>query len=75
MTPQELLARIDRGDAPPILDVRSEREFAAGHVPGAVNIPYTLGRLPPNGRSCEAEPVDGFVSYQLSGKTFATAGP
>ena len=44
MTPDELLARIDRGDAPPILDVRSEREFAAGHVPGAVNIPFTQVR-------------------------------
>lgn len=37
----ELLARIDRGESLRILDVRSEGEFAAGHVPGAVNIPFT----------------------------------
>lgn len=41
ITVVELLERIDRGETPPILDVRSEGEFAAGHVPGAVNIPFT----------------------------------
>ena len=40
ITAQELLARLDGGERPVILDVRSEREFAAGHVPGAVNIPF-----------------------------------
>jgi rhodanese-related sulfurtransferase len=29
-----------RSDAPLLLDVRSPEEFAAGHVPGAVNIPH-----------------------------------
>jgi rhodanese-related sulfurtransferase len=38
---RKLLERIDRGAQPYILDVRSEREFRAGHVPGAVNIPFT----------------------------------
>ena len=38
--PAELAARIDRGEALQILDVRSEGEFASGHVPGAVNIPF-----------------------------------
>jgi rhodanese-related sulfurtransferase len=37
----DLLARIDRGEVLPILDVRSEGEFSAGHVPGAVNVPFT----------------------------------
>jgi rhodanese-related sulfurtransferase len=41
LTPVELLERIDRGESLRILDVRSEGEFAAGHVPGAVNIPFT----------------------------------
>jgi rhodanese-related sulfurtransferase len=43
----DLLARIDRGEPLHILDVRSETEFAAGHVPGAVNVPFTqvLSRL------------------------------
>jgi rhodanese-related sulfurtransferase len=37
----DLLERIDRGESLRILDVRSEREFARGHVPHAVNIPFT----------------------------------
>lgn len=35
-----LLASIDAGDAPVILDVRSRAEFVAGHVPGARHIPF-----------------------------------
>jgi len=41
ITAVDLLGRIDRGDTLRILDVRSEGEYAAGHVPGAVNIPFT----------------------------------
>jgi rhodanese-related sulfurtransferase len=37
----DLLARIDAGDAPAILDVRSTWEFVRGHVPGAVHVPFT----------------------------------
>jgi len=40
IAPPDLLARIDRGEPLAILDVRSAGEFAAGHVPGAVNIPF-----------------------------------
>ena len=40
MTPGELLARIAAGNPPKILDVRSRREFARGHVPGAVHVPF-----------------------------------
>jgi rhodanese-related sulfurtransferase len=37
-----LLKRIEQKDASMvILDVRTPEEFAAGHVPGAINIPYT----------------------------------
>jgi rhodanese-related sulfurtransferase len=39
---EALLQRIERKDAALIvLDVRTAEEFAAGHVPGAINIPYT----------------------------------
>jgi rhodanese-related sulfurtransferase len=31
---------LGKPDAPLLLDVRTEKEFAAGHVPGAINIPY-----------------------------------
>ena len=38
----ELLKRIEQqGRGVVIVDVRTPEEFAAGHVPGAVNIPYT----------------------------------
>ena len=40
MSARELLARIDSGTAPVILDVRSRAEFASGHVPGAQHIPF-----------------------------------
>ena len=36
----ELSERIRAGSPPRILDVRTREEYAAGHVPGAVNIPY-----------------------------------
>jgi rhodanese-related sulfurtransferase len=36
----QALARLGRqADAPLVLDVRSEKEWAAGHIPGSVNIP------------------------------------
>jgi rhodanese-related sulfurtransferase len=37
---EALLARIESGAAPLILDVRSRLEFARGHVPGARHIPF-----------------------------------
>lgn len=36
----ELVDRVARGEDLVILDVRSPEEFAAGHVPGAINIPH-----------------------------------
>jgi rhodanese-related sulfurtransferase len=50
---RDLMTRIDRGDVLHILDVRSPGEFEAGHVPGAVNIPFTqvlsrMGEVPGN---------------------------
>jgi rhodanese-related sulfurtransferase len=38
--PAALMDKIGRGEAPAILDVRSPDEFAAGRVPGAVNVPF-----------------------------------
>ena len=40
ISPAELADRINSGKAPLILDVRSTGEYANGHIPGAVNIPY-----------------------------------
>jgi phage shock protein E len=38
--PVELNARRAAGTAPVVIDVRTEGEFEAGHIPGALNIPF-----------------------------------
>jgi rhodanese-related sulfurtransferase len=40
MSPADLSAAIESPRPPAILDVRTAREFAGGHVPGAINIPF-----------------------------------
>ncbi len=43
VTPQALLASLGTDAAPVVLDVRTRREYDAGHVPGAIHVPfYTL---------------------------------
>jgi len=42
IAPDVLLARIETGQAPLVLDVRSKVEYADGHVPGAVHVPFWL---------------------------------
>ena len=63
---RDLAARIADASAPAILDVRSEQEFASGHVPGAVHLPYDelADRLP--GRNLD--PGDEIVVYCESGR-------
>jgi hydroxyacylglutathione hydrolase len=38
--PAELARRIESDQAPLVLDVRGAAEFASGHIPGSLNIPY-----------------------------------
>ena len=65
VTGDALQARIEAGRAPFILDVRTPEEFASGHVPGAVNIPYD--QLPD--RIAEIPPPGGtIVLYCRSGR-------
>lgn len=40
MQQNELLAQIKQGNPPIIVDVRSTGEYQAGHVPGAIHIPF-----------------------------------
>jgi rhodanese-related sulfurtransferase len=40
--PEALLAQIDRGRPPVVVDVRSGVEFRRGHVPGAMHLPFWL---------------------------------
>ncbi len=50
--PAELAGEMAGAASPVLLDVRSPREFAAGHIAGAINVPVTSlsGRLPSLGR-------------------------
>jgi rhodanese-related sulfurtransferase len=40
ISPADLVVRLNTDRAPVLLDVRSAEEFAAGHIPGAIHIPY-----------------------------------
>ena len=40
MSAGELAARLASEAPPVILDVRTPREYAAGHLPGAINVPH-----------------------------------
>ena len=41
IAPQQLYSLVQAKKAPVILDVRSPKEFASGHIQGAINIPHT----------------------------------
>ncbi len=72
ISPAELRAR-SAADAAAIviLDVRTAEEFAAGHVPGAINIPVDQVKA----RLAELEPSKDktIVTYCRSGRRAATA--
>lgn len=40
IAPAELAREIEAGSAPVIVDVRSNGEYTAGHVPGAIHLPF-----------------------------------
>ncbi len=65
----ERLAWADRSLV--VLDVRTPEEFAAGHVPGAINIPHT--ELAARVAELEASRGDDIVVYCRSGARAATA--
>ena len=43
LTPQQAKQRMEQNDKIVVLDVRTQEEFAAGHIPGAVLLPVDLG--------------------------------
>ena len=71
----ELLAQIDAGTAPPIVDVRSRGEYEAAHVPGALHVPFyamlsEADQIPPSAEApvvvyCEHGPRAGMARAQL----------
>jgi rhodanese-related sulfurtransferase len=72
ITATTLLAQIENGTAPTILDVRSRREFARGHVPGARHIPFwtVLTRV----SEIPTSPADPIVVYCGHGPRAYIAG-
>ncbi len=40
ITAEQLRQRIESDEPPTILDVRTAREFASGHLPGAIHLPF-----------------------------------
>ena len=61
MDPSELAERIADTSPPVILDVRSGAEFAAGHIPGSINIPFWA--VPWRTGELGAAPHDPIVVY------------
>jgi rhodanese-related sulfurtransferase len=59
ITPAELEARLSSSHAPLVLDVRSEAEYAAGHIPGAVNVPFDQVAA----RAAEIQSPNGIAVY------------
>jgi rhodanese-related sulfurtransferase len=80
ISPQALNLLIESNQAPVILDVRSEEEFRAGHIPGAVNLPVTQmpGRIEDLAAykdeevivHCEVGPRAGMASWMLKRSGF-----
>lgn len=68
---QELQQRQAAGEKVLVVDVRSPEEFAAGHVPGAINLPVDrLSGDEPQLRDWKQKPV---VLYCRSGRRSAMA--
>ena len=67
-----LLAQIDAGAAPVVIDVRSRWEFRRGHVPGAMHIPFWL--MPVRASDVRASRTNPVVLYCGHGPRAYVAG-
>jgi len=61
IVPAELQKQLKGASAPTILDVRSAAEYRAGHLPGAVHLPFWL--IPFRHRKLEADRTQPVVVY------------
>lgn len=73
LLPDALFDRLNAGKKIFLVDVRRPDEFAAGHIPGAVNVPVEEiagrpGLLPADAAAC-------IVAYCRSGRRSAAAAP
>jgi phage shock protein E len=65
ITAEDLAEQIQLSQAPLILDVRSKKEYAQGHIPGAINIPHD--QLGDRLSEIDAAKSDEIVVYCRSG--------
>jgi rhodanese-related sulfurtransferase len=65
ITAEELNERIQSSQAPLILDVRTEREYELGRIPGALNIPHD--ELSSRLREIEVAKTEEIVVYCFNG--------
>ncbi|MGB0563059.1 MAG: rhodanese-like domain-containing protein [Spirulinaceae cyanobacterium] len=75
----ELAAQIETGSAPLILDVRSPQEYAAGHLPGAINIDFRelgdrLDELPTSKKSAIVVYCERGIRAGIAERTLHKAG-
>ena len=63
ITAAELNAQRESGAGPVVIDVRTPEEFATGHIPGALNIPFDQVA----GRIGEVEAPNGVALYCMVG--------
>jgi rhodanese-related sulfurtransferase len=61
ITPDEVRIQLDLGTLPTVVDVRSGEEYANGHVPGAINVPFW--RVLAIGLSADVQRTDPVVVY------------
>lgn len=71
ITSAELVERLEGEDVPVILDVRSSEEYVAGHIPGAINVPYD--EVAANLDSLEAYLTAEIVVYCRTGRRAGVA--
>jgi len=71
ITSADLVERLETADAPVILDVRSPEEYAEGHIPGAINVPYD--QIPANLDSLESFVSAEVVVYCRTGRRAGVA--
>lgn len=61
VTPDEVAALASAPDGPLLVDARSREEYAEGHVPGAINVPFR--EIPSHVAELEAGRTRGVVTY------------
>ena len=63
ITPAALHAQQEAETAPVVIDVRTAAEYASGHIPGAVNIPFDAVAQ----RIAEVDAPNGVTLYCMKG--------